>query len=482
MSPLSVAAEWRRNMERPLLMSRRERTRLGVMNNVKAGTLSLVAAATVLDLSYRQAKRVWQRYRQQGDSGLVHRSRGRAGNRRTGLAMREKIVARYRERYPDFGPTLAAEHLGREGLKVDHDTLRRWLLAKGWWSPRRRRQKHRQWRERKACFGELVQMDGSHHDWFEGRRPKAVVMVMIDDATNRTYARFSEQETTLAAFETFAGYVRRYGMPQGLYVDRDSIYRTDREPTVAEQLTGREPLTQFGRAMKQLGVGLDLANSPQAKGRVERRNGLLQDRLVKELRLAGIADLAAANRFLDEQFLPELNRRFWVKPAQAADVHRALPRDWAEALGWEQERVVQRDWTVAWNGRWFQIERGHEALCLAGRTVIVRELRDGSVQLLKGGQKLRWRELPDRPKRSASPRRGRQQAARIKPSGQHPWRQPGAAVGREYWRGVKAAGRVARQASRSLRSASATLRPPSGTGMPPAKRQNQEQTKGDIFS
>jgi len=468
-------------MERHLLMSGKERTRLGVLNNVKAKSLSLVAAAALLALSYRQAKRLWRRYRAHGDAGLVHRSRGRAGNRRKDRAVRERILARYQARYPDFGPTLAAEHLGREGLKVDHDTLRRWLLAKGWWRPRRRRQKHRQWRERKACFGELVQMDGSHHDWFEGRRARAVVMVMIDDATNRTYARFSEQETTLAAFDTFAGYVRRYGMPQGLYVDRDSIYRTDREPSVAEQLAGQEPLTQFGRAMKQLGVGLDLANSPQAKGRVERRNGLLQDRLVKELRLAGISDLAGANRFLEERFLPELNRRFWVKPAQAADVHRELPRDWTDALSWEQERVVQRDWTVAWNGRWFQIEQGHEALCLAGKAVIVRELRDGSVQLVKGAQKLRWQELPGRPQRAVQPRPVQNRVAPLKPPSQHPWRQQGAAVGKEFWRGIKAAGRAARQASRPLRSASATLRPPSGAGMPATKRASKtKQTRGTL--
>jgi hypothetical protein len=469
-------------MERHLLMSRKERTRLGVMNNVKASALSLVAAAGVLALSYRQAKRLWRRYQDQGDGGLVHRGRGRTGNRRKDAIFRQRILARYRERYPDFGPTLAAEHLSREGLKVDHDTLRRWLLAKGWWSPRRRRQKHRQWRERKACFGELVQMDGSDHDWFEGRRGRAVVMVMIDDATNRTYARFSEQETTRAAFDTFEGYARRYGMPRGLYVDRDSIYRTDREPTVREQLACEEPLTQFGRAMKQLGVGLDLAHSPQAKGRVERRNGLLQDRLVKELRLAGISDLAEANQFLEEQFLPELNRRFWVKPAAAADVHQGLPKDLAEALSWEEERVVQRDWTVAWNRRWFQIARTHEGLGLAGKRVIVRALRDGSVQLLQGTQKLAWHELPGRPS-PASPSQPRKVRAKLAPPpASHPWRQLGGSAGKQFWRGVKAAGRAARQASRPLRSASATLRPPSGAGMPATKSQSEEQTKGDIIS
>jgi hypothetical protein len=373
--------------------------------------------------------------------------------------------------------------LSREGLAVDHETLRQWLLAKGWWTIRRRRQKHRQWRERKACFGELVQMDGSHHDWFEGRRGPAVLMVMIDDATNRTHAQFSEQETTRAAYDTFEGYVRRHKLPLALYVDRDSIYRTEREATVAEQLAGQEPLTQFGRAMKGLGVAIELAYSPQAKGRVERRNGLLQDRLVKELRLAGISDLKGANCFLDDKFLPELNRRFWVKPSQQADAHRAVPRNLAEALNWEEERVVQRDWTVAWEGRWFQIDSGHEGLCLVGRSVIVRQLRDGTLQLVREGQKLRWRELAQRPAPAPRPKALKTGVSQTKPRAEHPWRQFGTGVGKQFWRGVKARTRAARQLSPSPRSASASLRPPSGPGRAGKKRPRQDNTtKGDIFS
>jgi len=466
-----------------LLMSLKERTRMSVMKQVKAKLLSIVAAGKLLRLSYRQCKRVWHRYRDQGDKGLVHRGRGRVGNRRKAVNIRERILVRYKERYADFGPTLAAEHLGREGLLVDHETLRQWLLAKGWWTIKRRRQKHRQWRERKACFGELVQMDGSHHDWFEGRRDRAVLMVMIDDATNRTYAQFPEQETTRAAYDTFEGYVRRHKMPIGLYVDRDSIYRTDRQPTVAEQLAGQEPLTQFGRAMKGLGVAIELAYSPQAKGRVERRNGLLQDRLVKELRLAGISDLGGANRFLEEKFLPELNRRFWIKPAQEADAHQPVPRNLTEALNWEEERVVQRDWTVAWQGRWFQIDSGHEALCLAGRSVIVRQLRDDTVQLLRKGQKLKCRELAKRPLAVARPKPARTGTPPAKPKAGHPWRQFGTGVGREFWRGVKAQLRSARQLSPGPRSASASLQPHSVPGRVAKKSPSvNNKTKRDIFS
>jgi hypothetical protein len=400
----------------------------------------------------------------------------------TDAKTQERILARYQERYPDFGPTLAAEHLSREGLKVDHETLRRWLLTKGMWVVKRRRQKHRQWRERKACFGELVQMDGSHHDMFEGRRARAVLMVMIDDATNRTYARFEEEETTRGAYDTFEGYVRGHKLPRALYVDRDSIYRTEREPTVAEQLAGEQPLTQFGRAMKQLGVKIELAHSPQAKGRVERRNGLLQDRPVKELRLAGISDLEKANRFLEEKFLPELNRRFWVKPVQEADAHRAAPRDLVEILSWEEERVVQRDWTVAWQGRWFQVGSEHEDLCLVGRSVIVRQLRDGVVQVLYRGRKLRCHELSQRPTRAPKPKVKQTAVAQSKPATDHPWRQFGSGAGKEFWRGVKAQGRATRQRSRGLREAGAKRRPSEGPGSAATKDLNIKNKRKGTFS
>jgi hypothetical protein len=320
-------------------------------------------------------------------------------------------------------------------------------------------------------------MDGSHHDWFEGRRERAVLMVMVDDATNRTYARFSEEETPAAAYEVFEGYVRRYGLPQGLYVDRDSIYETTREPSVEEQLKVEQPVTQFGRAMKELGVELVLAYSPQAKGRVERRNGLLQDRLVKELRLAGISDLEAANEFLEKKFLPQLNRKFCVVPAQEADVHRPVPRGLKEVLSWEEQRVVQQDWTVSCKGRYYQVGAEHEALCLAGKKVTVRELRGGKVQLLWRGQKLSYRELAQKPQAKRKTRKVLQREL-SPPSGEHPWRQFGMGVGGQFWRKAKARGRAARQAFRELRSASASLRPPSVPEMPAGKEKCAQPTKG----
>lgn len=257
-------------------MSRKERDRIAIMVGIQQGRLTLRAAAQVLGLSDRQTRRVWRRYQAQGDAGLVHRARGRPGPRRKPPALRARMLARYRERYEDFGPTLAAEYLREaDGLEVDPETLRRWLLSEGVRTVRRRRQRHRQWRERKACFGEMLQMDGSHHDWFEGRRPPCVLMVGVDDATNRLWARFFEAETTHASYELFEDWVRHHGLPRSVYVDRDSIYRCEGTPSLADPLAGRAPRTPFGRAMEQLGVKLILAGSPQAKGRVERRNGVV---------------------------------------------------------------------------------------------------------------------------------------------------------------------------------------------------------------
>ena len=270
----------------------------------------------------------------------------------------------------------------------------------------------------------MVQLDGSHHDWFEGRRDKCVLMVMVDDATSRVWAQFCEEETTHASYDVLAGWANKYGLPQSLYVDRASIYRCEGLGSIAEQIAGQEPQTQFGRAMRQLSVELILANSPQAKGRVERINGVLQDRLVKALRLSGINDMEKANAYLRRTYLPEHNRKFQVEPASQADAHQAVPKGLNESLSWEAERVVQRDWTVACEGKWYQLDKCHEALSLAGKKVIVRRRRDGSVQLERGGVKLQWRELAGRPERrkakpTVAPKEPRKE---YKPGTNHPWR------------------------------------------------------------
>jgi Homeodomain-like domain len=460
-----------------LTMSDKERQRVGIMASVKAGDLSLVEASKALGLCYRQVKRVWGRYQDQGDSGLVHRLRGKPGQRRKPPELRAKVLARYEERYPDFGPTLAAEYLAEEKLLVNHETLRRWLLAENKRTVRRRRQRHRQWRERKPCFGVMVQLDGSHHDWFEGRGEKCVLMVMVDDATNRVWAQFFEEETTRASYDVLEGWVKKQGLPQSLYVDRDSIYRCEGLGSIAEQMAGQEPQTQFGRAMKQLGVELILANSPQAKGRVERMNGVLQDRLVKALRLEGINDMERANAYLRRTYLPRHNRRFEFKAASQADAHQRAPQGLKEILSWERERVVQGDWTVACEGKWYQLDRQHEPLSLAGKKVIVRTLRNGRVQLERKGTKLKWRELSGRPQRvKPQPRvQSRKPRTDCKPAADHPWRKmPVGSV----------LGALKRRSEKPL-VAGDSGRPPLRSGLPPSPTtrglRKQTQTRGHFL-
>lgn len=412
-----------------LRMSRKERRRLEVFSRIKRGEISQRKATELLGLSYRQVKRSYGRYQAHGDSSLTHGLRGRVSNHQGIAVLRERALELYRAKYEDFGPTLAAEYLsGDLETPLGATTLRRWLLSAGLWEKTRRVSVHRRWRERKEHFGELVQMDGSHHAWFEDRGGKAVLMVMIDDATNRTYARFFEEETTRAALRTFEGYVAEHGLPQALYVDRDSIYEATRDATTEEELRASGPLTQFGRAMQELGVRLVMAHSPQAKGRVERRHGLFQDRLVKALRLAGISELTQANELLAREFLPMLATRFVVAPRGKADLHRKVPRGvrLERVLAIQERRVVQNDWTLSWRNRWFQLTAANQRLALAKQSVIVCEQLDGAIELLHRGRALEWKELPERPCRVPRSKGSSKPSGLgrigVRPGKNHPWR------------------------------------------------------------
>lgn len=407
-------------------MSRKERKRLEALSRVKSGDLTLVAAGELLGLSYRQAKRAWSRYQSQGDAGLVHRLRGRPSNRKSHGEVKERALALYRAQYADYGPTLAAEYLAKEdGLTVRVTTLRRWLCQAGLWERRRRRQPHRRRRPRRERRGELVQMDGSHHNWFEGRRGWAVLMVLIDDATGTVFARFYENESWASVADVFQQYVRQQGLPRGLYVDQHGIYRPDHEPTAAELLDNCPAETQFGRALRELDVELILARSPQAKGRVERMNGTLQDRLVKALRHARIADLAAANQFLNDLFLPDLNTRFGVAAARPDDAHRPLSPDvdLARIVSIQETRVVAKDWTVRWRNRVLQLPCEAAEFLRTGSRVTVCEPLDGALRVFAGEREVAWSAilnppLPKPPLRTGPT--GSNQGR--KPAGNHPWR------------------------------------------------------------
>ena len=393
-------------------MSSMERMRLEAMSRVKRKELKVTEAAELLGLSVRQARRLWKRYQAEGDGGLVHRLRGRVSNRRMAEELRDKIVRRYQASFGDFGPLLASEKLAEEGLVVSPDTLVAILKERHLWQRRRKRGRHRQCRQRKDHFGRMVQMDGSHHDWFEGRGQRCVLMVLVDDATGWTLARFYPAETTVAALDVFGRWLQEHGVCRSVYVDRHSIYRDEEHP---------EKPTQFGRAMQELAVELIKARSPQAKGRVERKHRVFQDRLVKELRLRGISDLEQANALLEKVILPEFNRRYAVKAAKGADVHRKAPAGLAEILSVQDERVVGQDWCVRWNNRWLQIKEQAGSEGLAGRKVTVKSLVDGRVLVCKGKAVLEHKELAWRPKPVKMKKMIQVNNRKYKPGANHPY-------------------------------------------------------------
>jgi len=378
-------------------MSQDELRRKTVFESVAGERLTLRGASEELGLSYRQALRVWKRFREEGDGGLVHRSRGRPSGRAKAASFRAKVLGRYRQRYADYelGPTLASEKLSEEGLVVDHETLRRWLLAEGLWRKRRKRRAHRMRRERKAHFGELVQMDGSHHRWLGSEKPAACLMSMVDDATGTTAVLLAEQETTEAAMVLLWRWIERWGVPTALYTDKKSVFVTDREPTLEEQLSGEAPLTAFGQACKKLGISIITAHSPQAKGRVERKHGVFQDRLVKELRLRRITTLEGANKLLSNGFVEGLNAKFAQPPLESRDYHRPAGPGvkLQEIFSLETVRTLQNDWTIRHENLYYQIGKDNAPLPKPKDKIVVRQLLNGTVQLLYRDRLLRFEAL-----------------------------------------------------------------------------------------
>ena len=447
-------------------MSEREFVRAAILRRVVAGELTLWEATLLLGVSYRQAKRLVARYRTAGRRGLVHGNAGRRSNRAIPLAHRDQVLAVVAAHYGGaaargpgqrFGPTLAAEHLWSDhGVLIPVSTLTRWMRTAGLWGRARRARPVHQRRARKAHFGELVQLDGSAHDWFEGRGPRACVMTMVDDATGRTLLRFGPEETIWAAAAVLRAWITAYGVPRALYTDWRNVYL--RAPTTNEQARGEIPRTQFGRMGEKLGIAVIGASSPQAKGRVERGHGTHQDRLIKKLRRRGIADGAAANAFVEQEYLPAHNARFAVAPASAVDHHR--PRHWqrradVDVFCLESGRVVGNDHVVQYGKRALQLERGVRGRVPPKSRVLVRETEDGALRVVhvaRDGHErvLRWTEAAPRPERRATtvappspapaPTKGTQ-----RPAADHPWHTQHA-----RWSARGLARRAAREARAAL--------------------------------
>src|SRR5260370_12441074 len=355
-----------------ITLSQRERDRLKVLHEVKQKHLSQVAAAARLKVSARQVRRMLLRLRERGDSSLIHGLRGRPSNRKLAARLEQKILARVRQCYADFGPTLAAEHLAKEGFLVSRETRGKGMTkaALGRRRPQRGKAVH-VWRERRGRFGELVMQDSSPLRWLEDRGPACHLIALIDDATSRIWGRFTEHDTTEENLRTLQGWLRRYGRPLAHYTDKNSIFQKAGPQPLLEQLRGDPLRTQFGRALHELGIEWIAAHSPQAKRRIGRLFATLQDRLVKEMRLAGIDSLAAANHFLEMRFLPVWEERFTVAPRRPRNAHRRLDPEQRleEILSVRVGRQVADDHTVSLDSNRYGVPRAEVCPGLPGAQV-----------------------------------------------------------------------------------------------------------------
>ncbi len=402
-----------------IMLSQEELRRLHIIKKALEKKIRQKDAAEMLLLSSRQIRRISKRIEEGGDEAIAHRSRGKPSGRKLPMQIRGRAIKLCRGKYKGFGPTLAAEKLQEtEDISISDETLRLWLIESGDWKKVRKSRGHRQWRERKHYFGEMVQMDGSHHDWFEGRGPKCVLMGYIDDATGTVLGQFYEYEGTMPAMESFKRYAKKYGLPVSVYLDKHTTYKSPAKPSIEEEINRREPLSQFERAMKELGVKVIHANSPQAKGRVERLFRTLQDRLIKEMRLKGIKSREEGNRFL-KHYTPPYNRRFAVMSQEKDNLHRKIPEGVKldTILCKRTERTVRNDFTIAHEGKLYQITQGTQA-----RKVIVEERINGSMLITYKETRLKFREITERPQRKSKRLNTRQPRRKYIPPANHPWR------------------------------------------------------------
>ncbi|RBW63344.1 ISNCY family transposase [Ruegeria sp. A3M17] len=370
-----------------VMMSERVLYRVDVLVQVDDGRLSVDNAANMLDLTRRQIFRLLKRYRQDGAAAIRHNARGRPPNNRIQAAKRDYAMALIKESYADFGPTLAAEMLAEHhGFKVSRETVRKWMQEDGLWLSRKQRRTFHQPRLRRECFGELIQIDGSDHRWFEDRGDPCTLLVFIDDATSTLMElRFVKSESTFSYFEALEGYLVQHGRPVAFYSDKHTVFRV-----AEEDARGGARMTQFGRALNELNIEILCANSSQAKGRVERANRTLQDRLVKELRLAGISDMKAGNAYL-QGFKGRYNAKFARTPSKSYNLHRALnvePDRLADVLCWRENRYVGKQLTFSYDRKRIMLEGSDITRDLVGKYVDTYAFVDGRFEVRWKGRTL----------------------------------------------------------------------------------------------
>ena len=409
----------------------RDRERYDTVRACIEGDITNAEAAARLHLTVRQVRRLRRRVEKRGESGVMHGSRGRASNNATDSRVVSAVVAFLKQtKHRDFGPTFAQEKLREQGITLSDESIRAIMTTHDLWKPHARRSAgiHREWRERVALYGELVQFDGSYHDWFENGKEQCL-LAAIDDATSAVpRAVFDDNEGVLAVFRFWWRYVEKHGLPVAIYLDKFSTYKVNHKSAV----DNNELMTQFERVTKDLGIALIRANSPEAKGRVERLFGTLQDRLVKEMRLRNIKTRDEANRFLDEEYLPDHNARFAVDARRDGDGHRPLTNDLRAKLpaifSVQSERNVNNDYTIRFKSLWFQLNETQQTTVYKGDTVTIEERLDGTIHVRLKDTYLDYTELPARPERV------RMRVTALtwekqfhKPPVNHPWRKAAAA-------------------------------------------------------
>ena len=405
-------------------MTKRELGRWQVIQRVLRGELTQALAGGVMGLSERQVRRLLKKVKRRGARGLAHESRGQESPRKMAEEMEDRIAEIIRSKYPDFSPLHASEKLAeRHRIEVSREKVRQVMMANGLWKRRRFRKEVHIWRERKHRLGEMVQMDGSHHDWLGGRGARLVLMGYVDDATGRLYGHFYDHEGVYPAMDSLRRYIELYGLPLAIYLDKHSTYKTTRQADMDELLKDQQAETQFKRTLSELGIQVIHAHSPQAKGRVERVFRTLQDRLVKEMRLAGVKSLEEANRFLD-RYLAKYNRRFAREAMEPGDLHRRLPKSVVldDVLCIKGSRTVNEGYVVKWRGRMFVLKK--PSLTLRQQKLTVLERFDGRLALRFKGRDLEYRQVPELKRLAPKPVlvKIRRKPPKYDPPPSHPWR------------------------------------------------------------
>lgn len=411
-------------------MTTEERLRLKVIEELTIGKINGTTAAVKLNLSVRQVKRLKKVFVEKGVEGLIHKSRGRTGLRKTSLAIENRIISIVKGKYSDFGPLMVWEKIKEiHKILIAKETVRQIMIRNNIWeSKKRRRSQYYAWRNRRSSLGELEQFDGSYHDWFEGRSPnipEACLLASIDDATGKiTHAKFDYNESVEAVFSFWSEYISQNGIPVEIYLDKFSTYKINHKNAV----DNFELMTQFKRAMKELGTNLICANTPQAKGRIERLFETLQDRLVKEMRLVNINTITEANRFLKEKFIPWYNQRYAVIPKSESDCHRKLDISTGLKLksifAKHYVRGINNDFTVYYRSKYYQLAEIQPTTVFRGDKVLIEERLNNSIKIKYKGRYLNFSELPDKPlKVKSNPVVLTEHKSNWIPPVDHPWRK-----------------------------------------------------------